>query len=247
MRDLREDLIQEALGFERNKPRSVQTSVGPSQVGNPCDRSLAFDVAVESGSVLLFAPGLTVTARPENDPWRAIVGTAVHAWLDQATSGSRWLRGVKIEAALTDSGGDPIMGGSVSGHIDLYDTDTFTLVDHKVLGKTSTARLLRDGAPEKYRVQGHLYALGLVRLGLRVDAVSIAAWPRDGLIRDMYLWEEPYDEALAAGALIRLLTVRQAIVLESAQMGDFEAAPSTSNCRYCPLVDVCEDSDDAAM
>ena len=242
MQDLREDLIQAALSSEWSKPRSVQTMVGPSQVGNPCDRSLAYDVAVEQGRVLEYCPELLTNSRPGSDPWRAIVGTAVHAWLDLATGGSRWLRGVAVEASLFDGDREPLPLSVVRGHIDLYDTETYTMVDHKVLGRTSTARLLRDGPPPKYRVQGHLYAAGLVRLGLRVDQVAIAAWPRDGLIRDLYLWEEPFDPARAGSALLRLAQIREDVRAGNAKDG-FSAEPSSSTCRYCPLVDVCEDSE----
>ena len=243
MQDLREDLIQAALSSERSKPRSVQTMVGPSQVGNPCDRSLAYDVAVEQGSVLQFCPELLSGTRPESDPWRAIVGTAVHAWLDLATSGPRWMRGVAVEAALFDGDYEPLPLSVVRGHIDLYDTETCTMVDHKVLGRSSTTRLLRDGPPPKYRVQGHLYALGLVRLGLRVDKVAIAAWPRDGLIRDLYVWDEPFDGEFAGSALSRLAQIRGAVRAGAGGLGWFSAEPSPSTCRYCPLVDVCEDSE----
>ena len=235
-RDVRDALWKAVRDKEKFKPRTMQVRVGPSQVGNPCDRSLAFAVAEEADRVDEFYPGFVY--RPVSDPWRSIVGTAVHAWLDEACQRDpyRWITDKEVTAAVR-----PSLGAreSVSGRFDLYDTETHMLVDHKVLGKTSLLKLIRQGPKPEYRVQSHLYALGLTREGFPVKTVAIAAWARDGLVNDMYLWSEPYDYEVARLALGRLGEVRAAVA-GGAGMGSFPTNPVA--CRYCPLVDVCMDA-----
>ena len=176
-RDVRDALRRLVRNKEKFKPRTMQTSIGPSQVGNPCDRSLAFAAAEEVGRVEAFSPGMPV--RPVSDPWRSIVGTAVHEWLDEACQQDpyRWVTNRGVTATYTAPDGEVV---EVRGHFDLYDTDTRMLIDHKVLGKTSLLKLIRQGPKPEYRVQGHLYALGLSQQGYPVETVAIAAWARDG-------------------------------------------------------------------
>ena len=52
-----------------NAPRSRQREIGPSEVGEPCLRRLAYKVAG------------TEPTNDGGDPWRPVVGTAAHAWL----------------------------------------------------------------------------------------------------------------------------------------------------------------------
>ncbi|NUP75335.1 MAG: hypothetical protein HOQ07_11915, partial [Sinomonas sp.] len=66
IRDLR-GLIEHGI---LNQPRSLQRTIGPSEIGNPCDHCLAAKLA-----------GWDET---ENDvPWLPFVGTAVHAALEE--------------------------------------------------------------------------------------------------------------------------------------------------------------------
>ena len=62
---LKHELSQVILWNEHNAPRSLQRAIGPSELGDPCDRKLAYRIA-----------GI----EPVNfgDPWPAIVGTSIH-------------------------------------------------------------------------------------------------------------------------------------------------------------------------
>ncbi len=51
-------------------PRSLQASIGPSEIGTPCTRRLGY-------RILDWDP----KPNSDTDPWPATVGTAVHAWL----------------------------------------------------------------------------------------------------------------------------------------------------------------------
>ena len=63
---------------DAKKPRSLQTTIGPSDAGTECSRKLGHKLAG------------TPKVNTFTDPWPAIVGSAVHAWLDNAFIGDRW-------------------------------------------------------------------------------------------------------------------------------------------------------------
>jgi hypothetical protein len=192
-------------------------------MGQPCARRL------------LYEAWATEPANTDSDPWPAIVGTAVHAWLadafqaDNARLGRlRWL--VEQRVYLTDG---------LSGTADLFDLDTATVIDHKVLGPSSLKTLRTDGPPPVYRTQLHLYGYGYARAGVRVDRVAIAAYPRSGWLNGLHVWSEPYDPTVAEAALDRhsgLVALGAALDLDAhpdrwAHIPTADAA----GCAWCPF------------
>lgn len=204
---------------EASRPRSLQTSIGPSEAGTPCDRRLAYKMLGTEPSNLT------------SDPWAAIVGTSVHAWLDEAFRAqnerdgddrTRWHCDVKVE-----------LPGYMKGSVDLYDAKTGTVIDHKVLGGTSLTRFGKEGPSEQYRTQVHLYACGLRLTGANVQHVAIAAWSRTGMLRNALWWSEPYDEDRVERALSRLDALRVTTdTLGAAALPLI--ATADAYCRYCP-------------
>jgi hypothetical protein len=205
------------------RPRSVQTSVGPSQLGVECEGSLAYQH---------LAPR-DIPSASAGDPLPAIVGTAVHAWLEEAArlddavnrhSGEpeRWL----TERRLTISHA----GVTVGGTCDLYDLATGTVIDWKVVGPTAARNASHDGPPRLYRTQSQLYGLGYRQAGYPVRAVAIAMLPRNGPLRSMQFFAEEYDERVAHAAMERLARVDG-----MSDWRDAEFQPSEDNCRWCPV------------
>jgi len=173
-----------------NQPRSQQVRIGPSEIGTSCDRclihKLAGTIATETGV-----------------PWLPFVGTAVHAALEnifaQANAGIpvRWL----IETTISVGS---IGGVDITGHADLFDLHTGTVMDWKIVGKTTLDKARRHGPSQTYRVQGHLYGRGFTRRDLQVHTVRILFLPRNAMsLADAVIWEEPYDEQIALAALGR--------------------------------------------
>lgn len=204
---------------DAERPRSRQRAVGPSQVGVPCARQLAYAVAG------------TPPVNTDGDPWAAYVGTAVHAQLADA-----------IEAENTRLGRrrylveEPVrINDTLAGTVDLYDADTRTVIDHKVLGVTSHKKLHAEGPSGVYRTQVHLYGFGLQLAGHRVERVAIAAWPRSGLLSGLHVWSEPWDEAVVEDALTRLHNTRTVLDLlgtDPAALWRVEATPGP-HCTFC--------------
>lgn len=208
-------------------PRSQQVRLGPSEVGVECHRQVI---------------GKMTRARRTNnvsDPWPSIVGTAVHAWLAKAFDDDnvrdqvlRWVTEAAVEPA-------PGLGG----HADLYDSAEAAVIDHKVLGASSLAKVKSAAGPSrKYRVQLILYGYGFRLLGLPVKRVVLAAYPRTAATLDgMFLWDhvlQPEDDDLVKEVL-RVTGVRQALAQEilAGQMTleQVPASPDDDECFFCPF------------
>jgi hypothetical protein len=213
-----DDLRAVVRAHESSRPRSMQKAIGPSEAGTECDRRLAY-------RMLDVDPCNT-----SSDPWAAIVGTSVHAWLDAAFLAQnerddvdRWACDVKVT-----------LGDYMRGSVDLYDRKTGTVIDHKVLGATSLKKLKAEGPSEQYRTQVHLYACGLRLAGANVQHVAIAAWSRSGQLKDATYWTEPYDEARVERTLARLDALRSTTdALGTAALPLIHTADAF--CAYCPF------------
>lgn len=213
-----DDLRRVVRDHERSRPRSLQRDIGPSEMGTACNRRLAY-------RLLGVDPSNT-----DSDPWAAIVGTSVHAWLDDAfrrenerTGEERWLCDVKVE-----------LTGYMRGSVDLYDRKTATVIDHKVLGTTTMRKFKAEGPSAQYRTQVHLYACGLRMAGANVQHVAIAAWSRTGQLKDAAWWSEPYDEQVVEDALARLDALRTTTATLGAAA--LPLIPTTdANCMWCPF------------
>lgn len=207
-------------------PRSLQSHLGPSELGVECDRQVAGKMA--------HLPATNHVA----DPWPSIRGTALHAYAaeaftdDNARHGLRWV----AEQRVTPHPQHP-------GTADLYDAKERAVVDHKFLGPTSMGKIRSDdGPPRHYVVQLLLYGQGYRNLGLPVDRVVLAAYPATtSSLSGLYVWERPYtpadDELLREVFAQTEIRRRWAIALLTgqAQLGDVPATPSDDGCYFCPL------------
>lgn len=212
-----------------NHPRSLQKRIGPSEIGDPCARRIGYKLA-----------GTQERQQPPN--WKATVGTGGHLWQEEAfdrangtfalsagTPGvERWL----IEETVTV--GVDALGQPITGHCDLLDRATGTVIDHKFVGKTTMAKYRSSGPSDTYRTQAHLYGQGWVNAGVTVTAVAISFLPRDGELRDAYWWTEPFNPQIAAEALQRLQGIQ--LTLQALGDGAFDVLPTAdSYCGTCPF------------
>ena len=178
-----------------NAPRSLQRQIGPSEIGTDCIRCLA--------RKMLEIEKLPIES-PSDMPWLPFIGTAVHASLEEIFArdndkrGSvRWL----IETRLPIG---RIGDMDISGSCDLFDKETGTVIDHKVVGATKLRSLPKKGPGNTYRIQAHLYGYGWTKLGLEVNEVAVKFYPRNDIqMTSGYFWYEKYDEEIALKALER--------------------------------------------
>lgn len=170
-------------------PRSRQTAIGPSEIGQPCKRRMALKI--------LGAPD----HNPQADRWASTIGTATHAWLEQTFTEDNLRRareGGEHRWALEER--LQIREG-LSGSCDLYDLATDTVVDWKVVGASSLKKYKAGGPGPQYRTQAHTYGLGWLNRGRPVKKVAIVFLPRAGWLADTYYWEEEFQPEVARGAL----------------------------------------------
>ena len=213
-----------------NHPRSQQRRIGPSEIGNPCDRRIGYK--------LLGHP-----ERERDDAWKPTVGTAVHAWLEQAIDDDDQSRVIAARGQITDDQlnwltekrvtvGYLADGTAITGSCDAYHRPTRTVIDHKVVGVASLRDKKANGPGQQYRVQVHLYAAGFVMAGIPVDTVAINFLPQNGNLTDAWWWSEPFDFGIAAQAITRL----RAIEAHVRGTNSVEGLPAVEAwCSFCPF------------
>jgi len=207
-------------------PRSLQRHLGPSELGHECDRQVVAKMANVPGTNHVL------------DPWASIMGTAMHIWLADAFSADNTRSGVArwlTEFRVTPK---PL---SNDGTGDLYDVQTRSVVDHKGQGDTSRAKLIKYGPPLHYRVQLKLYGLGFRVLGLPVERIVIASWPRTKSSLDaLYVWEAPFEEDDEELAWVFKKTPEREALAKMVAAGQLtinqvKATPSDADCIWCPI------------
>lgn len=205
-------------------PRSLQKAIGPSEVGMDCKRRLAYK--------LLGHP-----EKPQQPNWKATVGTAVHAWLEEVFTGDDQDRATGLQRWYTETRVDvgEVPGlGHITGSCDLYDRCTGTVLDHKIVGPAQLKKYRSQGPSAQYRTQAHLYGRGWTREGMPATHVVICFLPRNGDLKDAYLWHEPYDEAVAVQGLTVLGGIWALVQMQGVKALD--AIPAVDQyCWNCPF------------
>jgi hypothetical protein len=216
------DVIHTVKIQSRNAPRSVQIAPGPSELGTPCLRRLAYKI-------------LDWPAKPnsDTDPWTAVIGTSVHAWMAEMFTEANAQAGE--QAYLIEHRVHLPYG--VSGSCDLYDRSAGTVIDWKITSPQNIARYRRNGPGTQYQTQAHLYALGLQLAGEHPTDVAIVFLPRGGRIDGLHVWSEPYDPSIAVAALRRYDATRTALwTLDPETRPERWSAFPTGDayCHFCP-------------
>lgn len=224
--DPQADLVKEELSAlihwaSDNSARSLQTKLGPSELGHPCDRRLAYALA---GSPQF---------NEKIDPLIAVVGTGIHWWLEQAirkfnaTYGETWIPEKHVDI-------DEV----TSGTSDLYHPQLRAVVDFKSAGTDVIKKVPDVGPSDAYRTQVHLYGMGYTNAGLPVDSVMIAYIPRSGLLKSIFVWREPFDYRIAEAALARRDGLANMVASKPKSDLDFNAfmtnGVTAKDCWFCP-------------
>lgn len=220
----------------------MQTNIGPSQVGTACDKSLGFQTWVADGNmpnVEQDAVASVLKYNPSSDPFPAIVGTAVHAWLEGAAHKDNLIERTMDPTRVTDRWLTEAVvdieasGLSISGHVDLIDTWHNMVIDFKVLGSASLKKVAVTGSPQ-YETQIQMYGLGVEQtLGIVPDRVALALLPRNGPLRNLTLVTYDYNPDHAWDAMKRLADITE--VQRSGTWESLDPSPSDDNCRWCSV------------
>lgn len=224
-------VMRDVLGdLDASRPRSMQTRVGPSELGTPCQRQLAYKIAG--------APRRLPDNRP---PWAPMQGTAVHGLMEEALQYhnrqlgyQRWV----IEERLH-------MDDEISGSGDAFDLDTGTVVDWKHVGTTALREVKRKTIPnhllvkQEYRIQGHVYGYGHERAGRDVRWIRLVFLARSHDFNDSAEWTEAYNPNIAINALDRYYATQDLIgtldVANNPDMWGLVPAVPGKACTWCPF------------
>lgn len=172
--------IYDRIIKELTKPseRDKQRKVGPSELGDLCERCLAEKL-------------LGIHQDEKNYPFAPMIGTAFHLYLETVIDLKDYLKETKVTVGTIDGYGD------ISGTCDGFDVATGHVVDYKVLSKKkikafSSATFfneqrepefysdsMTEGQLKKYYYQMMLYGLGLENAGYEVNHTSLVLFPRD--------------------------------------------------------------------
>lgn len=206
--------------------RSAQTTLGPSEVGTPCDRRLAM--------ALMGIPAVNAGG----DGWAAFAGTCIHAGMAEIyTFADAGTGRYAVEFPVTTP--SPWVPRGTS---DLFDRRIYTIIDWKMMGKYSLDKFKLNGPSETYEVQGQVYGLGAELAGEKVKNVAIVGLPRAGSSLDeMHVHVMPYDRKRALAGLARVDDIATKVGTLNLGAGNppiarlglnFDAA---DDCRYCPF------------
>lgn len=198
-------------------PRAGQVAIGPSEVGHPCTRRIAYKLL-----------DWDKPNEMQGGSWAAQVGTAIHAYLAEVFGKKE---GYLVEQRVN-------IRGNLSGTVDLYDTKNGVVLDWKTTGPSKLATYRKDGADPQHVIQVHLYAYGLAAQGADVKKVALAYLPTSGQLSDGYVDIRNYDENIALDAFKRLDTIHallaQVDVEQNPEFWSQIPAKTSRLCAWCP-------------
>lgn len=215
------DLFATIADAIAGQPRSQQTTIGPSEIGTPCDRRLGHKLAA------------TPEVNDRGVAWKPYIGTAGHEQLAEVfarasiAADARYLTEVRVDVGHID-------GTTITGSCDLFDTRHGAVWDWKFATRNQIRENYRPHGPgQQYRTQAHLYGRGLAAAGHDVRTVGVVFLTRDGEFTDRHVWHEPYDEQVAVDALERATSI--AVALRELGPGfTLPTLPATAAyCRHC--------------
>lgn len=210
------EIKSDIIGFTHNSKRSKQKALGASDIAAPCDRRMAYKM-------------LGIEKSNFKDPWYMNIGTAVHAYLEQVYKAknkdlgrTRYLLEYKVNFHT-----------GLSGRLDWYDTETFTLRDWKIVGDSTLkeARLLPN---EAYTDQLCQYAVGLEKKGLKVEWLEIVFLPRNNTLSKAVIQRFPFDIERAKAVLARHDRIKKVVKKEGVKALELLSTDS-SGCFFCPF------------
>lgn len=193
----------------RSTERSLQTEIGMSEVGTPCDREIAYKLAQVPPTNL------------GGDPLPAIMGTGFHLHMEKifgALDPRRYL----IETPVTYAG--------IRGTVDLFDRRRQLLVDWKSTSKRKVGEIRRNGPTYRQQIQVQLYGAAMRERGEQVDRVALAFVPRDGTLDDLYVWSTAPDPEAVTKATGRVEAIADTVATAGPE--SVFATPSRL-CGFC--------------
>lgn len=220
---LRHRLTEIIMWQAARAPRSLQQNIGPSEIGSPCDRQIAYRVAG--------IPEVNL----RQDPWAAIIGTAIHRWLQEAVD--QWVNLQDGPQRLfTEIELD--LDSLITGHCDLYDAETETVIDWKTVGPNALKDVEAGRISVGYMIQTQIYGYLFVQQNIPVKRVALVFIPRASSLNRLRVWSAVYDETVALTALERVYRIASEVInwdlLNQSHRWASVSAEGGDHCGFCP-------------
>ena len=227
--------IYDRIIKELTKPseRDKQRKVGPSELGDLCERCLAEKL-------------LGVHKEEKTHPLAPMIGTAFHLYLENTIGLEGYLKETKVTVGTIEGYGD------IRGTADGFDVSTGLVVDYKVLSKKkikafSSATFfdedynpefysdsLTEGQLKKYYYQMQLYGLGMENAGYEVNHTSLILFPRDCTVESVMSASHElcfkYNRDAALNVLERAKQIFKWADENRDNLGELDSHPG---CYYC--------------
>lgn len=227
--------IYDAILRELTKPseRDKQRKVGPSELGDLCERCLAEKL-------------LGVHKEEKNYPLAPMIGTAFHLYLENTIGLEGYLKETKVTVGTIEG------YGSISGTADGFDTTTGHVIDYKVLSKKKIKAFasatfldesynpefysdsMTEGQLKKYYYQMQLYGLGMENTGYEVNHTSLILFPRDCTIESVTMASHElcfkYNRDAALSVMERANQIFKWATENRDNIGELDSHPG---CYYC--------------
>ena len=209
--DPKELLLHVLHAKDASRDRSMQTEVGPSEIGG-CRRKVWYRLNAQPHT------------NENQSKLAAIMGTAIHSAIEEAIGAldpdaKEYL--VETEVAF----------GDMKAHVDLFVPSTGAVIDWK----TSKIKNMGYFPSTQQRWQVQLYGYLLSKNGYKVNTVNLVAIARDGSEKDIKVHTEPYSETMAMDALSWLANVKASTVLPEPEKDQSFCKD------YCQYYDVTEE------
>ena len=209
--DPKELLLHVLHSKDASRDRSMQTEVGPSEIGG-CKRKVWYRLNAQPHT------------NENQSKLAAIMGTAIHAAIEEAIGALD----PDAKEYLVET---EVSYGDMKAHVDLFVPSTGAVIDWK----TSKIKNLGYFPSTQQRWQVQLYGYLLSKNGYEVKTVNLVAIARDGSEKDIKVHTEPYDESMALTALNWLASVKASTVLPEPEKDQSFCKD------YCQYYDVTEE------
>lgn len=219
---LKQEILDVVRFRDQRNPRSLQTNVGPSELSSPCDRRIGYRLAgIQKVNTTL-------------DPWPAIVGTAVHDWLE--TAFGIWVNAHQSGDWVTETRLE--FSEWVTGRSDLFNVARGIVVDYKGTSPDRMKKIKAEGSPENYVRQIQIYGWGYQKLGYQVNKVALAYFPRAGNIKDLHVEVFDFDPSVGPAAVARVPAIAGRllaldVLAQPHRWEQVDAVPG-HDCGFCP-------------
>lgn len=192
-----------------NQPRSLQTEIGPSEMGTTCLHCLTRRLQGRATQPVRAAE------------WLPFIGTAVHAQFERMYKDRDGYE-AELKVPVTNLNAER----PITGSIDLWEWEHRASIDWKIVGNSTLDDVRRHGPSQQYKIQASLYGIGMDNMqerrgdSRRTQRSCIYYLPRNATSIDAgIMYETTFDPMPGRWAISRARLIISLISLIACEYG----------------------------